>query len=55
MNSVIAEGIYEHTDSNVIGNVEIRSLTFENEERIGSDGTLQGRSNVGITRSCDVK
>jgi hypothetical protein len=31
MNSAIAEGKYEHTDANVIRNVEVRSLTLENE------------------------
>ena len=55
MNSAIAEGKYEHTDANIIRNVEVRSLTLENEGGIGRDGTLQGRSNVGITRSHDVE
>jgi len=55
MNSAIAEGKYEHTDANVIWNVEVRSLILRNEEGIGTDDTLQGRSNVGITRSCDVE
>jgi len=45
MNSAIAEGKYEHTDANVIQNVEVRSLTLENEGGIGRDGTLQERSN----------
>jgi hypothetical protein len=30
-------------------------LILENEEGIGRDGTLQGRSNVGITRNYDVE
>jgi len=55
VNSAIAEGKYEHTDANVIRNVEVRSLTLENEGGIGRDDTLQGRSNVGITRSYDVE
>jgi len=55
MNSAIAEGKYEHTDANVIRNVEVRSLTLENEGGIGRDGTLQGRSNEGITCSYDVE
>ena len=55
MNSAIAEGKFEHTDANIIRNVEVRSLTLENEGGIGRDGTLQGRSNVGITRSYDVE
>jgi hypothetical protein len=55
MNSDIAEGKYEHTDANVIRNVEVRSLTPKNEGGIGRDGTLQGRSDVGITRTYDVK
>ena len=38
----------------IIRNVEVRSLTLENGG-IGRDGTLQGRSNVGITRSYDVE
>jgi hypothetical protein len=42
-------------DANVIRNVEVRSLTLKNEGETGRDGTLQGRSNVGITRSYDVK
>jgi hypothetical protein len=46
MNSVIAKGKYEHTDANVMRNVEVRSLTIENEGGIVRDGTLQGRSNV---------
>jgi beta-mannanase len=54
MNSAVAEGKYERTDANVIQNVEARNLTLENG-RIGRDGTLQGRSNVGITSSCDVE
>jgi len=55
MNSVIAEGKNEHTDANVIWNVEVRSLILENEGGISRDGTLEGRSNVGITRSYDVE
>jgi hypothetical protein len=54
MHSAVAEGKNEHNDANVIGNVEVRSLILENEGEIGRDGTLQGRSNVGITRSYDV-
>jgi hypothetical protein len=54
MNSAIAEGKYEHTDANVIRNVEVRSLTLENGG-IRRDDMLQGRSNVGITRSYDVE
>jgi hypothetical protein len=30
-------------------------LTLENEGGIGRDGTLQGKSNVGITSSYDVE
>jgi hypothetical protein len=55
MNSAIAEGKYEHTDANVIRNIEVRSLTLENEGGIGRDGMLQGRCNVGITHSYDVE
>ena len=55
LNSAIAEGKYEHTDVKVIRNVEVRSLTLENKEGIGRDGTLQGRSNVGNMRSYDVE
>jgi hypothetical protein len=54
-NGAIAEGKYVHTDVNVIQKVEVRSLTLKNEREIGRDGTLQGRSNVGITRSYDVE
>jgi hypothetical protein len=46
INCANAEGKYEHTDANVIQNVEVRSLTLENEGEIGRDGTLQGRYNV---------
>jgi len=53
MNSAIAKGKHEHTDANVIRNVEVRSLTLENGG-ISREGTLQGRSNVVITRSYDV-
>jgi hypothetical protein len=55
MNSAFAEGKNECTDANVIKNVEVRSLILENEEGIGRDSMLQGRSNVGITRSYDVE
>jgi hypothetical protein len=55
MNRAIAEGKYEHTAANVIQNVEVRSSTLENEGGIGRDGRLQGRSDVGITRSYDVE
>jgi hypothetical protein len=55
MNSAIAEGKYEHTDANVMRNVEVRSLTLENEGGIFRDGTLRGRSHVGITHSYDVE
>ena len=54
-NSAIAEGKSEHTDANKIRNLEVRNLTLENEGGIGRDGTLQGRSNVRITRSYDVE
>jgi hypothetical protein len=54
MNSAIVEGKYEHADANVIRNVEVRSLTLGNGG-ISRDGTLQGRYNVGITRSYDVE
>ena len=54
MNSAIAKGKYGHIDANVIWNVEVRISTLENEGGIGSDGTLQGRSNVGIKRNYDV-
>jgi hypothetical protein len=40
MNSAIAEGKCEHADANVIRNIEVRSLTLENERGIGRDGTL---------------
>jgi hypothetical protein len=53
MSSAVAKGKYEHTDVNVMRNVEVRSLTIENGG-IGRDGKIQGRSNVGITRSYDV-
>jgi len=55
LNSAIAEGKYEHTDVNVIRNVEVRSLTLENKEGIGRDSTFQGRSNVRIKRSYDME
>jgi hypothetical protein len=55
MNSAVAEGKNEHTDANVIRNVEVRSLILENEGGIDRDGTLQGRANVGITRSYDLE
>jgi hypothetical protein len=55
MNSAIAEGNYEHTDASIIRNVEVRTLTLENERGICSYGTLQRRSNVGITRGYDVE
>ena len=55
MNSAVAEGKNEHTDANVSRNVEVRSLILKNGEGIGRDGTLQGRSNAGITRSYDVE
>jgi len=48
MNSAVAEGKNEHTDANMSRNVEVRSLILKNGEGIGRDGTLQGRSNVGI-------
>jgi hypothetical protein len=35
MNSAIADGKYEHTDANVIRNVEVRSLNLERERGIG--------------------
>ena len=55
MNSAFGEGKYEHANANVIRNVEVRGLILENEGGIGRDGTLQGRSDVGITRSYDVE
>jgi len=51
MNSAITKGKYEHIDANVIRNVEVQSLTLENEGGKIRDATLQGRSNVGITRN----
>jgi hypothetical protein len=54
MNCAVAEGKNERTDAKVIRNVEVRSLILEKEGGIGRDGTLQGRSNVGITRSYDI-
>ena len=54
INSAIVEGKYDHTDANVIQNVEVRSLTLENGG-IGRDGTLQGRPNVGITCNYDIE
>ena len=51
MKSSIAKGKYEHTDANVIRNAEVRILTLGNEGGIIRNGTLQGRSNVGITRN----
>jgi len=36
MNSAIAKGKYEHTDANVIRNVEVQGLTLDNDrERVG--------------------
>ena len=55
MNSTTAKGKCEHTDANVMQNVELRSLTIKNEGGIGRDGMLHGRSNVGITRSYDIE
>jgi hypothetical protein len=55
MNSAIAESKYEHNDACVIRNLEVRNLTLENDGGIGRDGTLQGRSSVGITSSYDVE
>ena len=55
MNRAIAKGKYEHTDTSVIRNVEVRNLTFKNEERKGRDGTRQGIVNVGIIRNYDVE
>jgi len=55
MNSAIEKGKYEHTDANVIWNVEVRGFTLENEGGVGSDVTLQERSNVGITFNYDVE
>jgi hypothetical protein len=54
INSAIAEGKYEHTGVNVIRNVEIQGLTFENEGVTDREGTLQGRSHVVKTRSYNV-
>jgi hypothetical protein len=55
MNSATAEGKYEHTDANVIRNMEFRSPTLENGGGIARDGTLQARSDVEITRGYDVE
>jgi hypothetical protein len=55
MNSAVVEDKIVHTDANVLRNVEVRSLILENEGGVGRDGTLQGRSNVGITRSYNVE
>jgi hypothetical protein len=55
MNSVIAEGKEEHSDANVIRNVEVRGLTLENGRGKDRDGTLQERSDIVMTRSYDVK
>jgi hypothetical protein len=41
MNNGTAEDKYEHTDANVIRDVEVRSLILEIEGGIGMDGTLQ--------------
>jgi hypothetical protein len=54
MNNAIAEGKHEHTEANVIRNVEVPSLTLENGG-IRRDDTLQGKPNVGIARSYDVE
>ena len=54
-NSAIAKGKHEHTDANVIRNIEVRSLTLENEGGKVRDGTLKGRYNVGITRNYSVE
>jgi hypothetical protein len=51
MNSSTTKGKYEHTDANVIRNAEVRSLTLGNKGGKIRDVTLQGRSNVGITRN----
>jgi len=40
-NSAIAKGKHEHTDANEIRNVEVRSLTLENEGGKVRDGTLR--------------
>jgi hypothetical protein len=55
VNSDLAEGKYEHTDSKLIRNLEVRILTLGNEGGIGRDGTLQGRSDVGFTSRYDVE
>jgi hypothetical protein len=55
MNSAIVEGKYEHNDACVIWNLEVRNFTLENDGGIGREGTLEGRSSVGITRSYDVE
>ena len=51
MNSAITKGKYEQTDANIVRNAEVLSLTLGNEGGKIRDGTLQGRSNVGITRN----
>jgi hypothetical protein len=40
MNSAVAEGKYEHTDANVIRNIEVQLLALENERGMGREGTL---------------
>jgi hypothetical protein len=40
INSAIAEGKYEHTDANVIRNVEVRSLILENKGGISISGQI---------------
>jgi hypothetical protein len=54
INSATAEGKYD-ANVNVICNVEVRSLTLENERGIDREGMLQGRSDVVMTRSYDVE
>jgi len=55
MNSAIAEGKYEHTDANVIRNVEVQVLALENERGSGREGALRGSSDGKIIRSYDIE
>jgi hypothetical protein len=53
MNSAIAEGKYEHTDANVIRNVEVQGLALENERGTGREGALRGSSDAKMIPSFD--
>jgi hypothetical protein len=55
INSAIAEGKEEHSDANVIRNIEVRSLTLENGRGTDREGTLQGRSDIVMTRRYGVE